>query len=563
MLLLLNVGSLILLSVLHHFMKKRHHKLWVGLCGIPLAAVLLFYALSAPGAVQELFWQRYIQFGIAALFILIWGIVTYFRGSFKAYTVFEFILNTLVCGSVLLVTMVADNLMYLGDYSKYGWKESFSRTIDQLEDSYVTRYWKDIDFDAMREKYLPLVEKAEKENDEAAILELLYELKYDLYDGHVWVMDYDIDGSERAVRNICGNDYGLSLFRDNEGEVLAVLVEPDSEAENKGIHDGLVVTGWNGVPIDEAVAEVKCIDRDNTFAYIENEDIFRPAYLAGHGDEQVEVSFIADDGKEKTVQLGSRGSYSYRLNTLVNTVYSKDVLKADNYYTCMLDEECGYLRVKAEAYEDDRYLHFIYSELSGKNPELYNEMRSRIQELEDKGMKRMIIDIRNNAGGYGNISQCIASLFVDVEMAPEETYLIGKSFGSFRKPRKVGEALWSDVPIAVIVNGDTCSAGDCLAYWLSKGDNTALIGNTYPWGAGQSIGGRCILTGDKAELWYPIYPALTENDEPIADPKNDRKATVRLDHQITYSKEAVLELFSGSERDHILEAALEYVHSME
>ena len=112
---LFNVLALIILVVLHHFMKKRHHKLWVGLCCIPLAVVLLFYAINAPGAVQDLFWQRHISFGIAALFILLWGLVTYFRGSFGVYTAFEFFVNTLLCGSVFLVTMVSDDIMNLGD----------------------------------------------------------------------------------------------------------------------------------------------------------------------------------------------------------------------------------------------------------------------------------------------------------------------------------------------------------------------------------------------------------------------------------------------------------------
>ena len=563
MLMLFNVLALIILVVLHYFMKKRHHKLWVGLCCIPLAVVLLFYAINAPGAVQELFWQRHISFGIAALFILLWGLVTYFRGSFGVYTAFEFFVNTLLCGSVFLVTMVSDDIMNLGDYSKYGWTESVSKTIDQLEESYVTRYWKDIDFEAMREKYLPLVEKAEKENDEAAILELLYELKYDLYDGHVWVIPYDIEGESGVIRNFYGNDFGLSLFRDNVGEVLAVLVEPGSEAEKTGIHNGTVVTRWNGVAIDDAAAEVKCIDPDNTFVYVENEDIFRPAFLAGHGEEKVEISFIADDGTEKTVQLSSIGSYSKRLKNLIETVYSKNIFSSENYYTCMLDQECGYLRVQNEDYENNDYLHFIYSELSGKNPKLYKEIRDKIQDLEDKGMKRLIIDLRNNSGGYSNISSCIASLFVDVEIVPAETYLINEKFGLFRRSFEFGEALWSDIPITVIVNGETCSAGDVLAYWLSRGDNTALIGNTYQWGSSQATGGRCILTDGKIEFYYPIYPALTENNEPIAEPKSDRKSVVNLDYHITYSKEEVVELFSDSEGDHILEAALEYVYSME
>jgi len=44
----LNIVSLVVLTVLHHFMKNKHHKLWVFLCGIPLIVMLLFY-IKCPG----------------------------------------------------------------------------------------------------------------------------------------------------------------------------------------------------------------------------------------------------------------------------------------------------------------------------------------------------------------------------------------------------------------------------------------------------------------------------------------------------------------------------------
>lgn len=555
----LNIISLIVLTVLHHFMKSKHHKLWAALCGIPLFIMLLFYIINAPGAVQSLFWSRYLPFGIAAFFILLWGIVTYFRGSFPAYTVLAYILCSISCLSVFVFTLIADSLLCLGDYSKYGWTESFSRTIDQLETTYITRYWKDIDFDAMREKYLPRIEKAEQENNEEEILLSLCELNYDLYDGHVWLTVHDMDSYSDAVRDIAGNDYGLSMFRDSDGEILAVLVKPESEAEQKGIKNGTVITAWAGEPVDEAASKVKCLDFNYIYSYIENEEIFQPVYLAGHGGETVEVSFIAEDGEEKTVTLSRLGSYNGRLNDALSRIFIADHGIGDNLSTCMLDGETGYLRVKDEEFVSVDDLPSIISQLTYRNDDAYNSLREKIEDLKDQGMKRMVIDIRNNSGGYGWLSQMIASMFVDMEMTPESAYLKGKEFRSLQKPRKFGEAAYSDIPVAVLVNVSTCSAGDVLAYYLSKGNNTVLIGNTYPWGCAQGIGGRCLLTGDKVELWYPAFPDIDENNEPIADAKSDRKAVTKLDYQVTYSKEEVLELFGDSDRDKVLEYALEYL----
>ena len=555
--------SLVVLTVLHHFMKNGHHKLWAVLCCVPLVIVLVFYAINAPGSVQSAFWLRYGMFGLAAFFIAVWGVVTYFRGSFPVYTGLVYFLTASCTVSLFLITMLLDTWMCVGDYSKYGWKESFSRTIDQLEATYVTRYWKDIDFDAMREKYLPRIEKAEQENNEEEILLALCELTYDLYDGHVWLRYNNMDSYPDALRTVSGNDYGLSMFRDSEGEIIAVLVKPDSEAEKKGIKNGTVITAWDGESVDEAVSKVKCLDFNNIYSYIENEEIFKPAYLAGHGGETVDVSFLDDDGKEKTVTLGKISGHNPELNDVIAAVCNNNHCIGDNLYTCMLDDDTGYLRVQNENFEKLESLHFVVSELSFRNDEVYNMMKDKIQALEDQGMKKMVIDIRNNNGGYGLISQTIASLFADVEMTPETGYFKGKKFASFKKPRKVGEALWSDIPVAVLVNAKTCSAGDVLAHYLSKGDNTVLIGNTYPWGCSQGTGGRCFLTDDKVELWYPVCPTLDENNEPIAEARSDRKAVTKLDYQVTYSREEVIELFDDPDRDKVLETALEYLHSVE
>jgi len=495
------------------------------------------------------------------LFILLWGIVTYFRGSFPAYTVLAYILSIFSCLTVFVFTLIADSLLCLGDFSEYGWTESFSRTIDQLEATYVSRYWKDIDFDAMREKYLPRIEKAEQENNEKEVLIALCELNYDLFDGHVWLRVHNMDSYSEAVREVAGNDYGLSMFRDSDGEILAVLVAPESEAEQKGIINGSVITAWDGEPVDEAAAKVKCLDFNYIYSYIENEEIFQPVYLAGHGGESVEVSFIAEDGKEKTVTLSKRGSYNGRLNDALDRIFNTDRGLGSNLSTCMLDDETGYLRVSDEMFVAFDDVKSIISHLTFKNEDVYNSIKEKIEALEDQGMKRMVIDIRNNSGGFGWLSQTIASLFVDTEMAPETAYLKGKEFRSFRKPRKFGEAVYSDIPVAVLVNVGTCSAGDVLAHYLSVGDNTALIGNTYPWGCAQGVGGRCLLTGDKVEFCYPVFPDLDENNEPIAEARSDRKAVTKLDRQVTYNKEEVLELFGDPDRDKVLEYALEYLDS--
>ena len=474
------------------------------------------------------------------------------------YSVVSSVLVILCCAETLYAILIANFSPYLSNYSHYGWSESFEKTIDELEKSYILRDWKQIDFDSLRSELIPRVEKAEKDNDVEEFELALYELKFYLNDGHVWVSGSDYSALNNVEMSFCGNDYGFSMFRDNTGKILAVLTEESSEAEKYGIHDGIQITKWNCETVDEAAAKVRCFDTEYNFSYVENEEIFQPVFLAGKGGDTVNVSFIDDNGDEKTVSLNKTGNYNSRLRKAIRKIYGYEIITSENLFTCMLNEKCGYLRVSNEAlYGSD--IKEILAMMNGEYPEFREEMENKIQKLEDQGMDRMIIDIRNNTGGYDVLSRTIASLFVEKPVVDECGYYKNGKYGLRDKPTLLGAAKWKDIPVVVLVNGETCSSGDCLAYWLSQGENVQLFGNTYTWGNAQSIGGVIILSDDLFEFRYPIFPSLSIDYEPIVDPKSDRKSRIKLDFQITYDKEEVIRLFSDSAEDDVLNQALDYI----
>lgn len=558
---LFQIFSVIILTVLHHFLCKEHKKFWLLLCAIPFIVFIVFYAFNIVKGNEYIGYQRYIGLGMMSVLIFLWGLASYFLTSYKIYTILIYILSIACIVESLIVILVTNFSPHLVNLSNYGWSESFEKTIDEFEKSYISRDWKEIDFDALRAELIPKVKKAEEENNKVQFAAAVYELKYKLFDGHIRVDIKDAQVFDEVKKSISGNNYGFVMFKDDAGEFVAVLADKTGESAEMGIHDGTIITKWDNVPVEEAVLDVKCIDDWYTFAYIENEEIVQPIFLSGVGGEEIAVSFINDDGEEKQVILHSKGSFYSKVHSAIGKIYNQNV-KSSNYYTCMLNDDCGYLRIKNEAmYQGDINEH-IHA-LGGDYQMLREDLEAKIEELENQGMKRMIIDIRNNTGGYSYISQNIASLFVDEAMAPEAGYYKNGKYELYEKPRLLGNGRWSNIPIAVIVNGETCSAGDCLAYWLSKGDNTHIVGNTYQWGCAQATGGICILSNDFIEIRYPIYPSLTNECELIAEPKGDRKARVKLDYQITYDREAVLELFGNSTDDDILNKTIEYIASFE
>ena len=80
------------------------------------------------------------------------------------------------------------------------------KMLDDLSENYISRDWKEIDFEELKAKYLPEVRMAQQNGDKAAMLVVLYELKYELADGHVFVGANDNIVKTEALDRLAGND---------------------------------------------------------------------------------------------------------------------------------------------------------------------------------------------------------------------------------------------------------------------------------------------------------------------------------------------------------------------
>lgn len=552
--------SLTVLPVLHHFMKK-HIRIWAALCVIPLAVYTVFLCREHYTGNTELTIQRYTLFGIAAVIIALWGLIISLKKSFRLHTslmistnVMLLLLNIIVVWAVYLRPNVAD-------YSALGWTESFEKTIDYLEKEYILNEWKEIDYNRIRAELLPKVREAERNNDEIAYVTALYELKYEFHDGHVTVRG-DMDGRNAAIAALAGNDYGFSMFRAGTGEVVAILADEKSEAYQKGIHNGTVITAWDDIPIDEACEEVICIDREHPFQTAENIYIGQPVFLAGQGGDKLNVSFLNDSSKEETAVLHPCGEYIHRRTRALEILFGDYVIPNDNYSLSMIDNHIGYLRIREEEYSDNPFF-ITKCTLTGFSQEIYDDIDARLEELYGQGMDSIIIDIRNNEGGNGFESRTVASLFTS---KPLPDYLALYKDGEYKIVSEMKEpdlGKWDDLPVVLLVNGQTVSAGEIMTNYLKGSENVTIMGNTTTWGAAQGTGGSTVLTDSKYEFRFPITLSLGEDHLPVVDVKSDGKARLTLDHQIEYTIDEIVEMFGNPEKDTVLEEAVKFLEQAE
>jgi len=104
---------------------------------------------------------------------------------------------------------------------------------------------------------------------------------------------------------------------------------------------------------------------------------------------------------------------------------------------------------------------------------LVKETVRLLEELKAKGLRGLILDLRNNQGGYVEEALAMCSLFTDgVLLKIREK---DSSWQEVRGP-EMGETL--SIPAVVLVNGWTASAGEIMASALKENRAALLVGET-------------------------------------------------------------------------------------
>lgn len=118
-----------------------------------------------------------------------------------------------------------------------------------------------------------------------------------------------------------------------------------------------------------------------------------------------------------------------------------------------------------------------------------NDTGTEIQKMADKfaekGINKVILDLRGNGGGYVNAAQDLLSLWLD-----NQKILTQKSlhYGNTTTSTSSGKAILKDMKTIVLVNGSTASASEIVAGALQDYGKATIVGEkTYGKGVVQNI----------------------------------------------------------------------------
>ena len=172
-------------------------------------------------------------------------------------------------------------------------------------------------------------------------------------------------------------------------------------------------------------------------------------YIKTKGDGHVEM-VISRDGNEKTVNL-KRGKVE---TPVVRTeVYEKN------------GKKIGYMSIS------------IFSSVSSK------QFKNKLLELEKEEIDGLVIDVRNNNGGYLTAVTDIASYLL-----PKGKIIYQVQKDNKKEATKDKTSTFRKYPIAVLVNGNSASASEILAASIKESYGGFVVGTkTYGKGTVQQV----------------------------------------------------------------------------
>ena len=458
-------------------------------------------------------------------------------------------------GAFVLTLITIPVCMFNKGYRSVDYVQNFKDGVDMMKEHYILTEHKGVDFDALYEKYLPMFEKANKNHDPVANYIAWCCFCAETHDGHNYFMAKNQDDMEEAYRRACGNDYGLSLMKLADGSIVAVNVEDNEFFKAAGIQNGTVVTSWDGRDILE-VARESLIFKMTTYADKDNEDFEIAIYAAGMGGERVKITYLDATGAEKELELSKMGDYYDRVKTTREIIHRG--VETGHMMWAEVSEDAVALRIKMMQYDSEASRTENYSAMQ-------QQIREKAAEYQAAGKTHLILDLRDNGGGSGQMVKAIASLFA----LPGEYYYCSdglwddKAEGYVRDaqgnyvPGKEhyfqGENIWNG-PITLLVNQNSASASDHLTMVMQGMENVTVMGFTEPNGSGQGLNGIHLESGD---LSFSSALMMHKNGEIYIDSGMDRESGNQIDVVIPFDAEAVRVLFDEG-GDYVLQKCLEY-----
>ena len=303
--------------------------------------------------------------------------------------------------------------------------------------NYAVRYGIVIGKDSDNLKYA--IQSIEKYPELVTLLEVRNDIEY-LYTGDINSKEL-IENATKAMTETLGDPYTVYMnekeykkyMESNSGSFMGIGVYLSLEDSN------IIVTGV----MEDGGAEAAGMKVGDVIKTIDDKDV--------SGDLNKAVSLLSGE-KEQVLKLLIERQNEGNIELKVK----RSKIKTISVESEMLEDNVGYIRLKS------------FSKNCSK------EFSKELDSLLDKGMKGLVLDLRDNGGGYLNEAINIASEFID--KGKIVTYTIDK-YDKKIEYKAVGENT-VNIPITILINGNSASASEVLTGALRDYEVAKTVGTT-------------------------------------------------------------------------------------
>lgn len=237
------------------------------------------------------------------------------------------------------------------------------------------------------------------------------------YLGDDYTTYLDDDSTSDLMEQLAGEYKGIGISLDNTDKSISKVYE-DTPASKAGIKEGDIIIGFN--------------DQDVTT--MEASEV---------------VSLIKNCKEEFSLKLNRNGEI------ITANLQSIKILSPSIDYYMIENENIGYMYI------------------STFSKTLETQVRKALSKLEGQNMTSLIIDLRDDTGGYLDAAQSVASIFLE---KGKTIYSLDYKGDVTKYADKTSEK--KDYNIVVLVNGNTASASEILAAALKESYGAIIVGET-------------------------------------------------------------------------------------
>lgn len=225
---------------------------------------------------------------------------------------------------------------------------------------------------------------------------------------------------ENETSSLQGSYEGIGAYVDTDGDYLTI------------------VSPIEGSPADEAGLK----PGDKVIA-IDGED------MTGVAPEEARLKVLGPDGSQVKITVAREGE-----SEPLDFVITRAEIVIRSAEGKMLEDGIGYV------------------DINTFGEKTTSELRDALDELMAQNPRGIVIDLRNNPGGYLNTSVEVSSEFI------EEGVILIEQYGNGKRDEyeALGNGRATDIPLVVLINEGSASASEILAGALQDYERAILVG---------------------------------------------------------------------------------------